>query len=67
MNQIFIGMEKIIISETISPDENYAIVEDGVVKAVLNEETRKNGYMSFPEARAFLHSLVAARYKKARL
>lgn len=35
-------MGKLIISESTSPDRNYAIVEDGEVKVVLNESTKKN-------------------------
>ena len=32
-------MAKLIISERTSPKENYAIVENGEVKVVLNEST----------------------------
>ena len=34
-------MAKMIISETTSPIKDYAIVENGEIKVVLNESTKK--------------------------
>lgn len=47
--------------------ENYAIVEDGEVKVVLNETTKKKGYMPIPDAKRFAHSLVDAMNKRDKL
>ena len=60
-------MSKLIISETTSMGENYAIVEDGEVKVVLNETTKKKGYMPIPDAKRFAHSLVDAMNKRDKL
>lgn len=60
-------MSKLIISETTSMGENYAVVEDGEVKAVLNEKTKEKGYMPISEAKRFAHSLVDAMNKRDRL
>lgn len=53
--------EGLIISDRTSDGNNYAILEDGVVKAVLNEETKKRGYMPMSEAKAFARSLIEAK------
>lgn len=60
-------MSKLIISETTSMGENYAIVEDGKVKAVLNEMTKEKGYMPISEAKRFAHSLIDAMNKRDKL
>ena len=60
-------MAKMIISESTSDRENYAIVENGEVKVVLNESTKRKGYMPISEAKAFAHSIVKARNKRDRL
>lgn len=57
-------MGKLIISESISPDRNYAIVEDGEVKVVLNESTKKKGYMPITEASDFARSLLEAKIER---
>lgn len=57
-------MAKLIISERISPKENYAIVENGKVKVVLNDSTKRKGYMPMSEAKEFMHSLIRARYQR---
>ena len=57
-------MAKLIISERTSPKENYAIVENGEVKAVLNESTKRKGYMPISEAKEFAHSLIRARFQR---
>ena len=56
-----------IISESTSYKENYAIVEDGEVKVVLNESTKRKGYMPISEAKAFAHSIIYARYKRDKM
>ena len=56
-------MGKLIISNKCSKGKNYAIVEDGVVKAVLNKDTRRKGYMPMSEAKEFAHSLLMAKIK----
>ena len=60
-------MAKMIISENVSSQKNYAIVENGEVKVVLNESTRKNGYMPISEAKAFAHSIIAAKNNRDKL
>ena len=57
-------MAKLIISERTSPKENYAIVENGEVKVVLNESTKRKGYMPISEAIEFAHSIIRARYQR---
>lgn len=57
-------MAKLIISERTSPKENYAIVENGEVKVVLNESTKRKGYMPISEAKEFMHSLIRTRYQR---
>lgn len=54
----------LVISDKTSEGSNYAILEDGVVKAVLNEDTRKKGYMPISEAKAFAHSLLEAMMQR---
>ncbi len=56
-----------IISESTSPDKNYAKVENGEVVVVLNEYTRQHGYMPFSEAKDFAASLIMAKYKKRQM
>ena len=56
-----------IISEATSPTKNYAIVENGEVKVVLNESTKKKGYMPMSEAKEFMHSLIKAKYNKDKM
>ena len=51
------------ISEKVSTGKNYAVVENGEVVVVLNEETRRKGYMPISEAKEFAHSIIDA-YKK---
>ena len=60
-------MRKMIISEITSPTKNYAIVENGEVKVVLNESTKKKGYMPMSEAKEFMHSLIKAKYNRDKL
>ena len=60
-------MAKMIISEVTSPTKNYAIVENGEVKVVLNESTKKKGYMPISEAIEFAHSIVMARYNRDKM
>ena len=57
-------MAELIISERTSPKENYAIVENGEVKVVLNESTKRKGYMPMSEAKEFMHSLIKAHYQR---
>lgn len=67
MPKLFIGMKRMgdmLISESTSPDKNYAKVENGEVVVVLNEYTKKHGYMSFSEAKEFASSLIRAEYKR---
>ena len=52
------------ISEIVSTGKNYAVVENGEVVVVLNEETRRKGYMPISEAKEFAHSIIDA-YKNA--
>lgn len=56
-----------IISESTSKNSNYAIIEDGEVKAVLNESTSNKGYMPISEAKGFAHSIIDALHKKDNL
>lgn len=60
-------MAKMIISEVLSTDKNYALVEDGEVKVVLNEATKTKGYMPISEAKAFAHSIIDAMNKRDKL
>lgn len=57
-------MAELIISERTSPKENYAIVENGEVKVVLNESTKRKGYMPISEAKQLAHSIIRARYQR---
>ena len=57
-------MGKLIIIESTSPGRNYAIVEDGEVKVVLNESTKKKGYMPITEASGFARSLLEAKIER---
>ena len=57
-------MAKLIISERISPKKNYAIVENGEVKVVLNDSTKRKGYMPISEAIELAHSIIRARYQR---
>ena len=57
-------MAELIISERTSPNENYAIVENGEVIVVLNESTKRKGYMPISEAIEFAHSIIRARYQR---
>ena len=54
------------ISDKVSTGKNYAVVENGevVVVVVLNEETRRKGYMPISEAKEFVYSIIDA-YKNA--
>lgn len=66
-DKLFISMKHIgdmLISESISPDKNYAKVENGKVVVVLNEYTKRHGYMPISEAKEFAHSILDAIYKK---
>ena len=56
-----------LVSEITSPDKNYAKVENGEVVVVLNEYTKKHGYMPISEAKEFAHSLIRAKYEKRQL
>jgi hypothetical protein len=38
--------------------ENKVIIENGEVKTILNEETRKKGYMTIDECGRLLHEMV---------
>lgn len=58
------ALGKLTISERISPDHSYAFVEDGAVKAVLNESTRRKGYMPMEKAKAFAWSLINAMIER---
>lgn len=60
-------MGKMTICESTSEDVNYAIVEKDKVKVVLNESTKKKGYMPISEAKAFAHSIIEARNKRDKL
>lgn len=65
--KLFISMKRIgnmLISEATSPDKNYAKVENGEVVVVLNEYTKRHGYMPINEAKGFAHSILDAIYKK---
>lgn len=53
-----------IISERTSKGKNYAICENGVVKIVLNESTKRTGYMPISEAKDFAHSIIDAMYER---
>ena len=56
-----------IVSEKISSGKNYAIVEDGEVKMVLNAETKRTGSMPISEAKEFAHSIIYAFSKREKL
>ncbi len=56
-----------LISEKISKGKNYATIEDGNVKMVLNEETKRTGYMPISEAKEFAHSIIDALNKKEQM
>lgn len=60
-------MGKLIVCESTSPKQNYAIVEDGEVKVVLNESTKRTGRMPISEAISFAHSLLDAKIKRNRM
>ena len=60
-------MEKMIISEKTSSGKNYAIVEDGEVKMILNEETKRTGCMPISEAKEFVHSIIEALSKREKV
>lgn len=59
--------KKMIISEKTSCDKNYAIVEDGEVKVILNEETKRTGCMPIWEAKEFAHSIIDALSMREKL
>lgn len=59
--------KKMIISEMTSCDKNYAIVEDDEVKVILNEETKRIGYMPISEAKEFAHSIIDALSMREKL
>lgn len=54
----------LIVSKSTSPDKNYAKVENGEVVVVLNEYTKRHGYMPISEAKEFASSLIRAYYKR---
>ena len=60
-------MGDMLISEETSPDKNYAKFENGEVVVVLNEYTKRHGYMPISEAKEFAHSLIRATYKREQM
>lgn len=52
--------KKMIVGEKASGGKNYAIVEDDEVKVILNEETKRIGYMPISETKGFAHSIIDA-------
>lgn len=56
-----------IVSEKVSSGKNYAIVEEGEVKMVLNEEIKRTGSMPKSEAKEFAHSIIDALSKREKL
>ena len=56
-----------IIGEKTGGGKNYAIVEDGEVKMILNEETKRTGCMPISEAKEFAHSIIEALSKREKL
>lgn len=56
-----------IVGEKASGGKNYAIVEDDEVKVILNEETKRIGYMPISEAKEFAHSIIEALSRRGKL
>ena len=56
-----------IVGEKASGGKNYAIVEDDEVKVILNEETKRIGYMPISEAKELAHSIIDALSMREKL
>ena len=57
-------MARMIVSDITSTGDNHAVLEDGQVKVVLNEETKRKGYMPISEAKAFALSIITAMFRR---